>query len=438
MAPDKAMWVERARTLAFSLLALLVAASIGVLLAAEPAHAKTFRVNSTGDRVDNNRGDGSCFTGRRIPVAFAPDPQECTLRAAIQEANAAPGPHTINFNVLLNSATNDCDATTKVCTISPGSFLGINKAVTIDGYTQNGATENTLTQPGKTNAVLKIELDGTFAGSFGLIFNIGASNSVIRGLVINNFGNGLRFDGSTGHQVEGNFIGTDPEGISVEGNATGVYVSTSDGSTIGGTLPAARNLISGNLLFGVRLLSDSAGNTIQGNLIGTNKNGGPLGNDDVGVMLTSSGNGNRILFNSIYSNGGLGIDLGIADGVTPNDPDDPDTEANTLQNFPGISSAVTASGGPTTITGALNSTPNSTFTIQFFSSPAPDPSGFREGKTFIGQRSVTTNANGNAPFSFDFATAVPVSWRVTATATGVGGTSEFSRARIVVRPPISG
>jgi uncharacterized protein YfaS (alpha-2-macroglobulin family) len=51
------------------------------------------------------------------------------------------------------------------------------------------------------------------------------------------------------------------------------------------------------------------------------------------------------------------------------------------------------------------------------------------------------DANGNASFSFDFASTVPVSWRVTATATpatatGPGGTSEFSRARIVVRPPI--
>lgn len=149
------------------------------------------------------------------------------------------------------------------------------------------------------------------------------------------------------------------------------------------------------------------------------------------------GIGNRILSNSIYSNAELGINLG-ADGVTPNDPDDPDTGPNTLQNFPNISSAVTTPTGSTsstTITGALNSTPDSTFLVQFFSSPAPDSTGFGEGKTFIGQTSVTTNANGNAPFTFVPARSVGVSWRVTATATGVGGTSEFSRSRIVVRPP---
>jgi hypothetical protein len=371
---------------------------------------------------------------------------QCTLRAAIQESNAFAGADTINFNIP-SSLFNKCNPASKVCTISPGSVLPrIEKPVTIDGYTQSGATENTLTQQDKTNAVLKIELDGTNAGPFGLIIADGASNSVIRGLVINNFDHGIRIVGGTGHSVEGNFIGTDPSGMSAEGNGySGVTVGAAtfgqatDGSTIGGASPEARNLISGNAPWGVWLKSGSSGNTIQRNLIGTNKDGSPLGNSSVGVILYPEGTGNRILSNSIYSNGGLGIDLvggtEDANGVTANDPDDPDTGANTLQNFPGISSAITASGGPTTITGGLNSTPNQTFTIQFFSSPAPDPSGFGEGKTFIGQRSVTTNANGNASFTFEFATAVPVSWRVTATATGIGGTSEFSRARIVVRPP---
>jgi hypothetical protein len=61
--------------------------------------------------------------------------------------------------------------------------------------------------------------------------------------------------------------------------------------------------------------------------------------------------------------------------------------------------------GETTITGTLNSTPSTklgkrTFTTQLFSSPAADPSGFGEGKTFLGQIQVTTNRQGNASFSF--------------------------------------
>jgi CSLREA domain-containing protein len=46
------------------------------MLAAAPAGADTFNVNSTMDSPDVNVGDGACFSG-----------QGCTLRAAIQEAN---------------------------------------------------------------------------------------------------------------------------------------------------------------------------------------------------------------------------------------------------------------------------------------------------------------------------------------------------------------
>jgi hypothetical protein len=139
---------------------------------------------------------------------------------------------------------------------------------------------------------------------------------------------------------------------------------------------------------------------------------------------------NRILFNSIFDNDGLGIDLG-ADGVTPNDNRDPDTGGNALQNFPTLIQAATT-GGKTTIEGRLNSTPNKTFTIQFFSNPMGDISGFGEGKTFIGQRSVTTNANGNATFSFTATQRVRVGHWVTATATDtLGNTSEFLEAVVV-------
>jgi hypothetical protein len=158
-------------------------------------------------------------------------------------------------------------------------------------------------------------------------------------------------------------------------------------------------------------------------------------NERDGVVVFNH-SGNRILSNSIYDNGELGIDL-KNNGITPNDLFDSDTGPNTFQNFPVISSATTF-GASTTIQGRLHSTPNQTFTIQFFSSPAPDPSGFGEGKTFLGEiPSVTTRSNGDVSFTFTPAKAVPVGHWVTATATGVGGTSEFSRARLV-EPPVIG
>ena len=90
--------------------------------------------------------------------------------------------------------------------------------------------------------------------------------------------------------------------------------------------------------------------------------------------------------NTIFSNTGLGIDLG-GDGVTQNDPGDGDTIPNALQNFPIITS-VTGDSSQTTITGTLNSTPNSTFFLDFYSSSTCDPSGNGEGATPFGLGSI--------------------------------------------------
>jgi hypothetical protein len=152
------------------------------------------------------------------------------------------------------------------------------------------------------------------------------------------------------------------------------------------------------------------------------------GNEGSGVnIFGDTATGNRILSNSIYANGGLGIDLGD-DGPTPNDPGDTDTGANGLQNKPVLSSARKSSTGTTTVRGTLNSTPGKTFQVQFFS----NPSGTEEGKTFLGSKSVTTNGSGNVSFAYSTKKAIRLGQNITATATGAGGTSEFSGPRKVV------
>ena len=83
-AVSKIAWMGKARTLAFWFLALLVAASIGGLLGVKPAGAAEFRVNSTADAADALLGDGQCST-EVLPVGTR---GICTLRAAIEEANA--------------------------------------------------------------------------------------------------------------------------------------------------------------------------------------------------------------------------------------------------------------------------------------------------------------------------------------------------------------
>jgi hypothetical protein len=180
-----------------------------------------------------------------------------------------------------------------------------------------------------------------------------------------------------------------------------VLVDGGSRNTFGGTTAAARNIISGNSSDGVAISGDARG-----------------------INLVS---------NSIFSNGALGIDL-LNDNVPNlNDPDDTDGGPNNMQNYPTLSSAA-VSGTNTIIRGSLNSNLNQTFpyTVQFFSSSQPDPSGFGEGQTFLGQTHATTDPSGNASFSFT-TSAIPAGQMVSATASDLfGNTSEFSRAVAVV------
>jgi CSLREA domain-containing protein len=467
---SKLVWGQRTTVLMVGLAvmgALLL--MVGLLAPRAQAAPSTFIVNTTGDENDLDFPDG-LFDGTSdgvcdVDAATAED--QCTLRAAIQEANVNNNPadqDQIEFEIGGASATG-------VKTISPTSELpDITERVTIDGYTQPGSQPNTL-EVGN-NAVLNIELDGTNAGNaLGLEVSGDASNCVIRGLVINDFGAAGIFllgDGRT--TIEGNFIGTDPSGTQAQPNGSGAEIQDRL-NTIGGTTPQARNLISGNDSDGV-FLGFQSGNKVMGNYIGTQRDGKTrLGNDGEGVDIFGSSNnligggtaagantiafnadngilireedpfvadGNRIRINSIHSNELLGIDLGDdrgeADGRTPNDAKDTDEGPNTLQNKPVLTSA-TSTGSHITIEGRLSSTPSSTFTIRFFTNPLFAPFGY-EGRRYIGVSNVSTDANGEVTFSRDLAVSLPAGQVVTATATGTGpggNTSEFSDPRRVVQ-----
>jgi CSLREA domain-containing protein len=370
------------------------------------------------------------------------------------------------------------------------------------------------------------DYSGTLAIANGTGINASAANTVIGGLtagsrnvISGNNGDGVAF-GGLGSSLQGNFIGTDITGTITLGNG-GSGVVTGNGALVGGTTPAARNVISGNHGFGnISLGSNNAGaqatvqgnfigtdltgtialtnplpgisisgsgnligglvpgaqnvisgnqvgiqiggsistpptsNLIQGNLIGLNALGtgavpnafggirisdassNVIGGDQVGAankisfnigpgINVSSGVGNKLRGNAIFSNGGLGIDL-TPDGVTANDVGDADTGANNLQNFP-VLTLVSANGGGTAIQGTLNSKPNTVFQIDFYSNGACDSSGNGEGALFFDTTNVPTDANGNATINFMSSFALASGRVLIATATDpTGNTSEFS------------
>jgi CSLREA domain-containing protein len=325
-----------------------------------PSSAASFTVDSTADTSDATPGDGICDAGGGV----------CTLRAALEEANADGAEDTILFAELSSN------------TLQPASALpNIIRSVTIIGTEPDGG---------------RIELDGNLAGATTNGFTLStADNSTISGFAINRFGgdgiefgstatenlventyigtdvtgavdlgnlgNGLEIRGHTntvggsaassanvisGNQgsgvlirnaasenlLEGNFIGTDVTGTASLPNSThGVVLdSLAHDNFIGGTAPGGRNVISGNAQDGVRVqASGTTGNIIEGNLIGTAVNGtDPLPNAQDGIGIRASASGNTV--------GGTGAGAGNVisgntdDGIQVGSPADPTPAMNRL------------------------------------------------------------------------------------------------------------
>ena len=449
------------KTLSLSIQAVMLLGLLSIYTTYEPAFAETFVVTNT-----NDSGPGS-------------------LRQAILDANSNGEVDVINFSI-----------GSGVKTISPLSPLPtITTRAIIDGTTQPGYAGKPIIEiegsqagegPGLLisggfstikglvinrfdgDGIVMFEtngnvIEGNFIGTdvtgsialgnagSGVVGLFGVGSHVIRGNVISgNSGDGIALFLGAPNLVEDNLIGTDATGSFALGNSLhGIRASLE-------TIEARRNVISGNHQNGI--LSGGL-NLFQGNLIGTDSTGTrPLGNfghgissviDQVGGLNGGEGNtiafnggvgvlvafpSTAILSNSIFSNGGLGIDVD-GDGVTANDPCDPDDGFLKVQNYPVLTSAIRTNAN-TVIEGTLNSTPNNTFTIQFFSNAACDPSGFGEGQRLIGSISVTTGASCTVSFVATFPNASVAGTSITATATGSDNdnTSEFSHCVSVTNP----
>lgn len=339
-------------------------------------------------------------------------------------------------NVITGAGSQMIDLGVAFGTLVQGNYIGVTK----DGTARLQPPFAASTAIGLGSGSHDNTIGGTVPGAGNVILGT-------------NIGVGL-FESSTGNNlVQGNFIGTNATGTAPLFGGTGIFVNTVSG--IGDTILG--NLISGNTT-GIESFNGSPGPVIQGNLIGTDVTGtlavpnlgnginitgvrGPgiatIGGTGAGEgntiafnggngLFMSNGAGRAILGNSIFANGKRGIRLFVDgnDTQTVNDPGDADTGPNGLQNYPVITTAATGVAN-TSISGTLNSTPNTSFRIEFFASEMADPSGFGEGQTFLGFADVTTDAGGDASFSVDLANAGgPI---ITATATAPdGSTSEFS------------
>lgn len=218
---------------------------VALLFAAAPIAASTLTVSNTGDS-----GAGS-------------------LRQAITDANSSPG-STITFAIPPGDP--NCDAG-GVCTISPATQLPtISQTVAIDGYTQAGASVNTLAHG--TNAVLKIVLSAANIPNQGCFVLNTAGTPTFRGIVFAGpWGTAISTASTTGVQVSGCFFGIDADGLTADACETDcIFTFVDDSTLIGGPNPADRNLFgsAGNLFIGTEA---STHMTVQNNLFGTDRTG---------------------------------------------------------------------------------------------------------------------------------------------------------------------
>jgi uncharacterized repeat protein (TIGR03803 family)/parallel beta-helix repeat protein len=308
-----------------------------------------------------------------------------------------------------------------------GNYVGVNVAGS--GAIGNGSIGIAVLGGAQTNTV-----GGNVAAARNVIAASGFYDVAVAGT------------GTSGNIVLGNNIGLDATGLTgFTNNNSGVAVyGGAQNNVIGGTSGGSRNFISGHGQYGLFIAdSGTSGNLVQGNTIGLNISGSSVPNTSPGVAFFNSsqlnsvggsapgasnlisGNSNegiavysfntttvRETFsrNSIFGNGAKGIAL--YNGGNNSQPAPASLSAL-------VSTAANANG--TDVSGTFS---GSASTLEFFASPAADPSGFGEGQYFIGSMSVA----GSGSFTAHLAAVVPAGYVIAATSTDANGnTSEFSQ-----------
>jgi len=245
-------------------------------------------------------------------------------------------------------------------------------------------------------------------------------------------------EGTTDNEILRNVVsGNDYDGVGLQGfdnvpfappiqTANNLIAENVVGLDASATIPLPNSMHGITLgTYGPTIWGCTDSNTVRENVIAYN------GGDGIAVVEVSvdtiNADGNRITRNSTWSNLGLGIDLGD-DGVTLDDPLDPDSGANQQLNSPVLTSA-RHTPAKTTIQGTLQIDISPSLAVVEVFKAQLDPSGHGEGKVFLG--AVVPAADGS--WTLPTTQLVPGD-RVTATATDPSGnTSEFSQVLSVVR-----
>jgi hypothetical protein len=311
----------------------------------------TFTVNNSTDVGDGNAGDGTCDTVSGAPVI-------CTLRAAIEEANALNGPNVINFSATdttLGSALPPITERVTIDASANAAGFSIDASSNCDSLElaagSSGSIIRGLNIFGDSCAGLLIDggANHTIGGDPSLGVAPAGQGNILHG---NGCDSGIDInDGSLGgHTIEGNRIGTTPLGITPDGNCgDGIEINGGLGAriTIGGD-PAGTpahfpNIISANTSDGIDFNGGTAPVTIKNNWIGLDVHGNasdPFANGSDGIDVSNTDAAATIVNNHLA---GGGVD---ASNAPSNDGIDISSAGNTvLGNCIGFNSTCAGSAG---------------------------------------------------------------------------------------------
>jgi len=169
-----------------------------------------------------------------------------------------------------------------------------NNAMVIDGSTQPGFTGKPL-----------IVVDGsqiipeTFTSNSGLL--IYSSSNQVKNISFQGFNwNGLTLEyaDATNNTIAGCWLGLDYTGTNTAPNALqGILIfDGASGNFVGGTNALARNVLSGNTQYGVLISgTNTAGNVILGNYIGTDAGGSLMVSNALGGVFLADGTSRNII-----------------------------------------------------------------------------------------------------------------------------------------------
>ncbi|MEA2621931.1 MAG: hypothetical protein QOH61_841 [Chloroflexota bacterium] len=234
-----------------------VSSSAAAVKAAAVSH--TYVVTSSADRTDASIGDGTC----------ADSQGNCTLRAALQEADWLAGDDRIEFNI-----PGGAPALIQINSSLP-PITSRNGTLTIDGYTEPGSRVNDAAI--LSNAIPGVEIrgNGTNAREIGL--RITSFGNTIRGLAISSVYRGIFIDGANAHdnRIVGNWIGFRGNGTNTSSNGQyGILLNVGANANLIGTPDLADRNLSGNWSAGIDEYGPGTdSNVIQNNVMCIRPNG---------------------------------------------------------------------------------------------------------------------------------------------------------------------